>query len=267
MNVRRYRHNVILFLSLIVVTVLSSCNGTEPSFGPVLGRDEVSGPAAPIPQTTAQESSQENGEDGQPIQYPQTTAVPAVGESCHSNNQNKICLALKYVTYKDPTGEAIINEQQATANLAQINAVWQQCDIGFQVDSYLQIEPTEYKLRYQTADNYELDDIRDVFFDDSTLLVATTGSWDRSGSLGGTGANAWTSMPGSPPYGAILERPVSTHTNIIAHELGHYLNLLHANDGSALMNPIVYQESTKIYDSDCETARAAATHFWPKMLR
>ena len=263
MNGRQHSHRNILFLSLLTVSTLSSCNGTEQSFGPVLGRDEVTGPAAPKHQTTQNDGQN----DGQPIQLPQVTGAPAVGESCHSDNQNKICLALKYVVYKDSAGQAIINEQQTVANLAQINAVWQQCNIGFQIDSYLQVEPVEYNLRYQTADNYELDDIRNIFSDDSTLLVATTGSWDRSGSLGGTGANAWTSMPGSPPYGAILERPVSTHTNIIAHELGHYLNLLHTNDGSTLMNPIVYQESTEIYDSDCETARAAATHFWPKMLR
>jgi hypothetical protein len=74
-------------------------------------------------------------------------------------------------------------------------------------------------------------------------------------------------LPGGPPYGAILEQPVGTFPNIVAHELGHYMNLDHVSDTSDLMNPIIYSTSTSIYPSQCNTTRSADNYFWTKMLR
>jgi hypothetical protein len=75
-------------------------------------------------------------------------------------------------------------------------------------------------------------------------------------------------MPGGGgPFGAILERPVASFANIIAHELGHYLNLYHVSDATDIMNPIIYSSSTKLTSSQCATARSAASFFWSKMYR
>jgi hypothetical protein len=74
-------------------------------------------------------------------------------------------------------------------------------------------------------------------------------------------------MPGDAPYGVVLEKPVDTYSNIVAHELGHYLNLAHAGDTGDLMNPIIYDNSTVLSEYQCSAARDAATTYWQSMMR
>ena len=190
-----------------------------------------------------------------------------LGESCHSDDPNHICLGLKYVAYHGPDGAPTISQEQVIQTVNEINQLWSPCNLAFQIDRYVSVEPKDYDLRYSTADTGELDQIRRAFEENSTLLVATTGTWARTGSIGWTGANAWTNLPGSGDHGVVLERPVALYANIVAHELGHYLNLDHVNDRSAVMNPLVYSGSNRFYPSQCEAARQAATYFWAAMLR
>lgn len=191
-----------------------------------------------------------------------------VGDSCRSSDPEHLCLGVKYVVYLDSAKSApVVTRDQAVKNIRQINSVWAQCKLGFQIDQYVVANPADYRLAFATANNADLTDIRRYFGDDRTLLVATTGRWDRSGTLGKTSANAWTSMPGSGPYGSVLESAVGTFANIIAHELGHYLDLEHVSDASDLMNPIIYDNSIKLTQAECDTARETATDFWKAMLR
>jgi hypothetical protein len=67
--------------------------------------------------------------------------------------------------------------------------------------------------------------------------------------------------------GVVMEQPVGAYPNIIAHELGHYLNLGHVSDSANVMNPIIYSNSTRVDPSQCEAARAAATYWWTNMIR
>lgn len=190
-----------------------------------------------------------------------------IGESCRSDEPDKLCLSLKYVVYRDSAGEAIIGEEKALSNLTQINNIYSACNVGFQIDQFIQAKPEQYQLPYRLASYADLDRAREVFADTGALLIVTTGTWDRTGSLGNTSANAWTAMPGGGPFGAILERPVATYANIIAHELGHYLNLNHVTDSTDLMNPVIYSSSTKLYSSQCTTLRSAVNHYWTSMKR
>jgi hypothetical protein len=135
------------------------------------------------------------------------------------------------------------------------------------VDRFLSIDPKKYKLSFNSSENHELEEIRKTFMDSSTLLVVTTGKWDRSGSLGNTGANAWASMPGDQFYGVVLEAPVGDYPNIIAHELGHYLNLDHASDADQLMNPVIYDRSKSLTRSECNMAYNAVQDYWKSMVR
>lgn len=242
-------HLVTLGLAL----VLAACNGASDDPHKVLGLDHLQGMPGLIPPGS---SGNNRGVGGK-----------VTGESCVSSDPNHVCLALKYVSYQTESGQAIISADAAVENVKQINKLWAQCNLGFQIETYVAANPAAYGLNYSTANYTELDQIRNSFLDDHTLLVVTTGDWNRAGTLGSTGANAWTSLPDGPPYGAVLEKPVGSFANIIAHELGHYLNLQHVSDNGDLMNPIIYESSTHLGANQCEEARLAATYWWQNMLR
>ena len=192
---------------------------------------------------------------------------PPLGPTCHNDDPNHLCLGVKYVVYKDAAGQLAASQDAALKNLKTMNQIWSSCNISFQIDQFGGVNPSDFGLKYRTQNTPELDDVRNSFADDSTLLMVTTGQWDRSGTLGSTKANAWTAMPGGAPYGVVLEKPVGDFAGILAHELGHYLNLNHVNDSSDLMDPIIYSQSTFLSDSQCAGARATALGSWQKMIR
>jgi hypothetical protein len=195
------------------------------------------------------------------------SASTPVGNPCVLGQSNKICLAIKYVVYDDPHSNPVATRKIAADNLRVMNKIYGQCDIAFQIEEFDEVVPSQYGLRFHTANTGELDSIRSAFADASRLLVVTTGTWNRSGTLGSTSANAWTSMPESAPYGSIIEASVADYSNIYAHEIGHYLNLEHASDQSNLMSPIIYNSSTAFTHSQCEAMRSTATSVWNQMIR
>jgi hypothetical protein len=246
------RKSGFVILSAVAILGLAACNG-EGSNGAILGSDAVDGTSQPVPS------------NGNVDPAPSGGAAPQIGASCHGSNPGKLCLSLRYVAYKDSAGKAVVSESETLTNLAQINQVWSQCDIAFEIGSYVAANPSDYGLDFNTASSSDLSRVRGAFLQDSSLLVVTTGAW--SGTLGAGSANAWTTMPGGGTYGVVLESPVGTFPNIVAHELGHYLNLDHVSDTSDVMSPIIYSSSTSLTQAQCTAARAAATHYWSAMLR
>lgn len=245
-------------LSSLVLMTLGGCQAPAGSMDPalLLGGDPVIGQAGPILSGTS------------PGPGPVSPPSAPIGSSCQGGGSSQICLALKYVVYVDPsTGAPVVSESTAVSHVQAINQLWDQCGVQFQMERYLAVRPADYQLNFQTASYDELDQVRTAFADGGEMLVVTTGTWDRSGTLGATSANAWTAMPGSGPHGTVLEQPVSGFSNIIAHELGHYLNLLHVTDETDLMNPIIYAESSALSGDQCGNVRAAAAFFWPQMYR
>jgi hypothetical protein len=202
-----------------------------------------------------------------PEAHAETAPAGVVGPTCKSGDTSKVCLSLKYVAYKSPSGTPVVTQDDAIKNIKDINQVWSQCGVAFQIGSYVAADPKASGLKYNTANNAELDDIRKAYGDETNLLVATTGPWDREGTLGNTAANAWTAMPGENLYGAILEKSVGTFGNIIAHELGHYIGLDHVSDESDLMNPVIYDSSSKLTQDQCSTARSTIASDWQRMVR
>jgi hypothetical protein len=189
------------------------------------------------------------------------------GETCVTGDKNHICLGIKYAVYQNGNNGAILSEQEAIENVKGINDLWKQCNVGFQIDQFSQVEPERNSLNYEPGNLEELPQIRSQLGGEDTLLVVTTGQWNRRGTLGNTGANAWTSLPGDFPFGVVLEQSVATFSNIIAHELGHYLNLLHVGDSGNLMNPIIYPDSNRIASDQCELSRTTALSSWIRMVR
>lgn len=245
------------------MVALAACNAPAGKPAPVvedlshklgapLAQDETGTPAA-IP----------SGADTTPPAVDGPT--PDLGESCHSNDPDKICLSLKYVVYKDSQGAPVADDAQILANLSEINDIWSQCGIGFEIGERLQADPADYGLLYNTSSMGELTTIRDKLNDGNTLLVVSTGTW--AGSLGAGSANAWAAMPGGGPYGVVLEAPVADTGNLVAHELGHYLNLDHYGDTSDVMNPVIYSSSRALTTAQCTAARDASVYYWAKMMR
>jgi hypothetical protein len=241
--------------ALCLLSVLTGCGAAPGAADPalLLGASNVVGSYGPI---TA----------GTPA-GPGAAAPPraSVGPSCSGQGT---CLALKYVSYIDPaTGAPVIGSDEAVQNLSGINQLWAACGVQFEIEQYAPVDPARYSLNFSTASYAELDQIRGAFAQSGELLVVTTGPWDRSGDLGSSEANAWTAMPGGPLQGTVLEAPVGGIANMIAHELGHYLNLSHVADELDLMNPIIYSSSDNLTADQCGTVRSATAFFWPQMYR
>ncbi len=188
-------------------------------------------------------------------------------KKCERSDPDQLCLALKYSVYKNRAGQPVVSMAEAIENVREIDRVWSQCKVEFEIESFDPVDPIRDELNFRPSDTGELDVIRRRLEDPDHLLLVTTGTWNRAGSLGGSGANAWTAMPGENLYGAILEKPVGRFGNIIAHELGHYLNLDHVNDAQSLMNPIIYDHSTYLSPFQCQSARWAIRNYWQKMVR
>lgn len=196
-----------------------------------------------------------------------THAMPQLGASCVTGDPDHLCFGLKYVVYVDSSGNSIISRDAIINDVTVVDLIWSQCNLGFQIDQLELADPNQFGLNFSPANDSELDQARSAFAASDLMLVITTGTWNRSGTLGSTGANAWTNMPGSYAMGVVMEQPVGGYPNIIAHELGHYLNLGHVSNSSNVMNPIIYSNSTGLSADQCASARAAAHYWWINMIR
>jgi hypothetical protein len=189
--------------------------------------------------------------------------VPAVGESCVSGDANKVCLAIHFVAYQDSAGTVTADETEAATIIRTMNQLWAQCDIGFQIQKYEVVDPTAHSLVYGAGSQNQLDQIRTAFKTPADeMLAVTTGPW-------GTAVNAWTNMPGSNVYGAVMENSIVGYGGgiIYAHEFGHYLGLDHVGNTSNLMNAIIYTTSTSLTASQCQAAKSTAKSYWSAMVR
>lgn len=175
-----------------------------------------------------------------------------------STDPNHLMLSLKYVTYENADQQPVISAETAKSVVHGINQLYTQCNIHFRVEEFLPAVPQNYGLDFSPSSMGDLDPIRTQFDTDQSIVVINTGEWNNAGGLGADGANAWTMMPGQTPSGAVIEGPVADNANIVAHEIGHYLNLDHVNDQGNLMNPVIYKNSTTLTAAQCEKVRAAA---------
>lgn len=185
-----------------------------------------------------------------------------VSAPCGTGDPHHLCLGTRWVSYEDGNGAPVLSRNQALSNLATLNQIWSQCDIGFQMEEYDPVDPARYGLAFGPEAENQLDPIRARFNDGRTLLAVTTGPWSGV-------KNAWTSMPGSPPYGAVMEAGIVDYGDgiIYAHEFGHYLGLAHVPDPTDVMDPVIYTDSDRITGAQCASARRTAHALWSPMLR
>jgi hypothetical protein len=255
-RLRRPLDAILASIAFAASAALAGCGGAPGGLGPgrMFATDSVVGLPPPI-----------FGDVSQPT-APTSPPLPPIGDAC--SGSGRICLALKYVSYLRPGDSSpVADREDAIRDVRAINSLWSQCGLSFQIESYQEARPESHGLNFGTRDMAELERIRKVFADRAQLLVVMTGEWDRTGSLGNSSANAWTTLPGSVAHGAVVEEPVVGFSNLLAHELGHYMSLLHVRDDHALMNPVIYSNSMALSAEQCSIVRSAAAYFWPKMYR
>jgi hypothetical protein len=235
--------------------VLAGCDSTGPSNSP-LSRDP--GLQAPEP---APSGSPAPSPTPSPSPSPTSTPPPGlVSASCVSNDPSFLCIGVKLVSYVDSSGTPALSQAQAVQTIGGVNAIWQPCGIGFQIEEYDAVDPTAYGLQYGSGSQNELDQIRQRFSNSSTFLVAVTGAWTGS-------YIAWTTMPGVGPYGSVLDARYASHPVTMGHELGHYMGLDHDPNLGNVMYAIAYDTDTSVNQAQCTQAQQTDQAYWPNMLR
>ena len=167
--------------------------------------------------------------------------------------ERQLRLAVRFVSYLDRPGGPTASRALAHAFIERANEIYSSCGISFELEQYLAVRPRGVPFHLSSMN--DLDPTRARFDDPARLVIIDTGNWNHS-RMGA--ANAWTALPGNSPSGAVLEAAANDHAELIAHELGHYLNLDHVNDASNLMNPIIYHSSTRLNAGQCRVIRDTA---------
>ncbi|MGK5089819.1 hypothetical protein WDW86_19890 [Bdellovibrionota bacterium FG-2] len=195
-----------------------------------------------------------------PSPTPTASPSPSLGQSCVSSDPNHQCIGLKIVSYKDSAGAIVLPLDKAKTLIEEINALWQVCDIAFQIEEYTSADPTQYGLQYGAGSATETTSIRQAFSNNTTFLYAATGPWNTS-------TIAWTQMPGGAPYGVVVDADFSDQPVTVGHELGHYMGLDHDSAMGNIMYYIVYATDTTITTSQCSIARSTNLNYWQAMMR
>ncbi len=218
----------------------------------VLGLAGCSG-ASGSPGEIASITSEQTGETPKDM-----SGNPSSPNTCVTGDPERICIGVKVVAYKDSNGSPTLTRERADEVTSKINDIWKSCNIGFQVDEYVDVDPSEKGLAFGAQAQNQASEIREAYAGENTFLLAVTGPW--AGSYA-----AWTAMPGSSPYGVVVREEYGTDPVIVGHEFGHYLGLDHDDDSGNFM----YYAPTVdgLRPEQCEAARKVAKESWQQMLR
>jgi hypothetical protein len=184
-------------------------------------------------------------------------------------------VSVHYMAFRDETGQALTDENTIKGALDKMSSEWSQCDVGFKLEKFEAIDPSVLGARYSPANYTELDEMRQKGQTNHDLLIVGTGPWDRTGTLGDSGSNCYSSFPGDSAQGIICERSQAASPSMLSHESGHWMNLMHpddpSNDGSDgtksndisinLMNHMVAPENKQLLPQQCQRARAAVQQY------
>ena len=209
--------------------------------------------AVPIPGTIEKPAPSAPAAD--PSQSPDSAGY----KTCVNADPNHYCMGLKIVAFEE-NGAPTLTKAQAVKLVKEINAVWSQCNIGFQLESYSSVDPSTKGLPENPDWRRDSSNIRSTFSSDHQFVVISVGSFSEA-------TIAVTEMPGGGPYGALVEAAYATNAYTVGHELGHYQNLDHVKDETNVMNPFIGPETNTLTTDQCATARSADQDYWKAMMR
>lgn len=195
--------------------------------------------------------------------------LPSAQEVAGSSDM--LTIAVHYVSFRDGSGAPVVDEGAARSVVENISNYWRQCNIQFSIESFDAIDPTSVGARYNPSNYSELDNMRTAMQNGNSLLMIATGTWNRSGTLGNSGSNCYSSFPGDAAEGVVCEQKSSAKDFMLAHESGHWLNLRHTNDPSTdavddtnsgnvalnLMDHVVAASHDELTPGQCYRAREA----------
>lgn len=180
----------------------------------------------------------------------------AIQDGATSTDPNHLSLAVRFVSYvDDTTGEPVMSGEGIHQLTREMNQILRPCNLSYIAETIELVRPGDVGLPFNLASMSDLTPARERFDLPSELVVIYTGAWNH-GTMGA--GNAWTTLPGTSPSGAVVEEPVATSAVVVAHELGHYLSLDHVDDPANLLNPISYETSTELTQQQCQAMRNAA---------
>jgi len=242
-------HSVHSILGALIINVfiLTACQLT-PTPGTNIPPIEV--PTAPSPHSPTPPAPT----------IPPVAAPVNSGKSCKSSDPDFQCMALKVVSYEDSQMPSVLSEAKALELVDQMNAVWSPCKIGFQMESYLSINPITVGLDFHPNWRTQSTQVRSTFSDSQSFLVVATGSFSSA-------TIAVTQMPGYAPFGTLVEEQYADNPLTVGHELGHYMGLYHLRNSTNLMNPYIGPHTENLTASQCEIARSTNRSNWVHMMR
>jgi len=177
---------------------------------------------------------------------------------------NHLLLALKFIEFVNEEGRPWVERSEIETILGSINQIYSQCDLSFSIGKYETVNPKSKGLPFSPQSLDEMKSFRKPFWESDHLVIIHTAAWDHS-HIGP--AHAWTAMPGDSPLGVVIDGRVGKFAGIIAHELGHYLNLYHVKNEQNVMNPVIYKKSTELTQAQCNSIRRAALAYHQSALR
>ena len=183
-----------------------------------------------------------------------------VSGDCSEDPTVTHCMALKLITYRNGGLDPTLEKIEADSLVVGMNRVWRPCGIGFTLEIFETVDPADYRLSYSPDWRTESHRIRETFGDPERFLVVAVGPWNIS-------TIAVTQMPGTGPYGVLVEEDYATNELTVGHELGHYMGLYHIRDTNNLMNPYIGTGTEALTTNQCEIARDTNSRYWMAMMR
>jgi hypothetical protein len=218
------------------------------------------------------------------------TATLAVADSisptCISSDADQLCIGVKNVSLID-SSQPTPTVDEVILDIAQMNQVWKQCKIAFQLESYQAVTATSLGLSFELDhqnpyDTSITDQYLKPFIDKNSLLWMNVGTIKIATSwYYGTGLTAGLGVSetlghGDPFYitlRGIFTSETTPHTAGLAFALGVFQGLSSVYDVTNVMSNLDVStaypgKSQNLLTSDqCQEARELDLQYAPEILR